>query len=99
MADVKIDSGGIEAVLKSAQVASAVHGLAEQIAGTVRGQRPEADVAVDDYETDRAASSVTIREAYGRRLQARDGTLTRAAAQAGLEVTGRDDAGRYKRGT
>lgn len=89
MADVKLSSDGIAELLKSSQVAAAVHALAEQVAGNVRGARPEADVVVDDYETDRAASSVTIREAYARRLQVRDGILTRAAASAGLEVTER----------
>ena len=89
MADVKLDSQGIAQLLKSEPVASAVHVLAEQIAATVRGARPGADVVVDDYETDRAASSVTIREPQARAWQVRDGVLTRAAAESGLEVTER----------
>lgn len=89
MADVKKDSDGISAMLNSDDVAAAVHGIAAQIAANVSAARPEADVVVDDYVTDRRASSVTIREAYARRLQVRDGILTRAAAQAGLEVTER----------
>ena len=89
MADVRLDSKGIAALLNSDEVASAVHDLAERVAANVRGARPEADVVVDDYQTDRRASSVTIREAYARRLQVRDGILTRAAAAEGLEVTER----------
>lgn len=89
MADVRLDSQGIAALLNSDEIADAVHGYAERVAANVRGARPEADVVVDDYTTDRKASSVTIREAYARRLQVRDGVLTRAAAAEGLEVTER----------
>jgi hypothetical protein len=85
--DVELDSAGIAQVLKSSEVAAAVHELAEQVAGTVRNQAPDAEeVVVDDYTTDRAASSVTIKDARGRLWQARDGILTRAAAAQGLEV-------------
>ena len=90
MADVqvKLDSAGISQVLHSAGVARAVHTKAEEIAGAVRSARPDADVVVDDYETDRAASSVTVRDVRARGWQNRDGLLTRAAAAAGLEVSG-----------
>lgn len=91
MADVqvKLDSAGISQVLHSAGVARALHTKAEEIAGAVRSARPDADVVVDDYTTDRAASSVTIRDARGRLWQVRDGILTRAAAASGLEVAER----------
>lgn len=89
MADFQLDSDGIKALLNSDEFAAAIHDLAERVAANVRGARPEADVVVDDYVTDRRASSVTIREAYARRLQVRDGVLTRAAAAEGLEVTER----------
>lgn len=89
MADVKLDSKGMAALLNSSDVARAVHDLAEQIARDVSTQEPDADVVVDDYQTDRRASSVTIRDVRGRLWQARDGILTRAAASAGLEVTER----------
>lgn len=91
MADFRLDSDGIKALLNSAEVADAVHGLAERVAANVRGARPEADVVVDDYQTDRRASSVTIREAYARRLVVRDGLLIRQAAAEGLEVTSKVD--------
>ena len=79
----KRDSKGLEQILNSAQVAQAVHGLAESVAGNID---PNLDTVVDDYTTDRAASSVTVREADAKLRQIRDGLLTRAAAAAGLEV-------------
>lgn len=87
--DFKLDRPGVRKVLKSADVRSAVHSLASKIASSVRAQKPDADVVVDDYTTDRAASSVTIRDARGRIWQARDGVLTRAASSAGVKVTER----------
>src|SRR5690606_39074673 len=90
MADVKLDSKGIEKILKSSKVQAVVHGLAEKIAAEGAANiDPDAEVAVDDYTTDRAASSVTIKDRRGRLWHVRDGVLTRAAANAGLEVTER----------
>lgn len=88
--DVKLDHDGMADLLKAAEVAVMVRGVAEQVAGNVRsqlaGKEPSVDVVVDDYMTDRAASSVTIKDIRGKRYQARDGVLTRACAAAGLEV-------------
>lgn len=93
MAEIRLDRKGLASVLKSAGVRSAVHKVAESVASEVRSQKassdPEPDVVVDDYTTDRAASSVTIRDARGRVWQARDGVLTRAAGRKGLQVTAR----------
>lgn len=85
----KPDYAGIGAALKSPEVASAMHGLAERVAAVVRGTKPEADVVVDNYTTDRAASSVTIKDIRGRIWQVQAGILTRAAASVGLEVRSR----------
>lgn len=85
----RLDHGGITEVLKSSEVAAEVHALAEKVASNARSATAGADVVVDDYTTDRAASSVTIRDPRGRLWQVRDGVLTRAAAAAGLEVTER----------
>ena len=82
-------SAGSRQILQSPPVASAVHGLAEQVAAATRTQQPEADVVVDDYTTDRAASAVTIRDPQARLWQVRDVILTRAAASVGLEVRDR----------
>lgn len=80
------DSKGIADILKSDGVRDAVHGEAEQVASAVRARQRDADVVVDDYTTDRAASSVTVRDPQAQEMQARDGLLTAAAASAGLEV-------------
>lgn len=84
--ELELDHAGIAEFLKSAELAAVVHETAEQVAGSVRSGT-DAEIAVDDYQTDRAASSVTILDPRGLELQARDGLLTRAAASAGLEVT------------
>ena len=83
---IELDSAGIREILNSSEVAAAIHGYADQIADSVRAVRPGVDVVVDDYQTDRAASSVTIRDVRGQTWQANDGILTKAATAAGLEV-------------
>lgn len=88
--DVELDSDGILEVLNSREVADAIHDLTVQVAGTVTSSvPPDAEVVVDDYRTDRAASSVTIKDARGLIWQVRDGVMTRSAAAHGLEVTER----------
>lgn len=87
--DFKRDSAGIAEVLKSPGFAAAVHEAAQSIAGHARAAHPDAEIVVDDYVTDRAASSVTVKDPRARLWQVRDGHLTRAAAQAGLEVRSR----------
>jgi len=89
MSDFKIDHAGLAAVLKMPGVRAMTSAVAEGIAELERNIRPGADIAVDNYTTDRAASSVTIREPQGRLWHARDGDLTRVAAALGLEVTER----------
>lgn len=87
MAKVTLDHGGWNQVLNSSEVADAVAGLAEEIATTARALLPSGtDVVVDQYRTDRAAASVTIRDVKGKLWQVRDGVLTRAAAAHGAEV-------------
>lgn len=83
---IRLDRRGIRALLTDPDVARAVHDLAEDVADRVRTAKPGAAVVVDDYETDRAATSVTIRDVRGLGWQVRDGLLTRAAAAVGLEV-------------
>lgn len=85
----KRDERGIAEILRT-QFKDETHELAERIASIVRATKPDAqEVVVDDYQTDRAASSVTIKDVRGRIWQVRDGVLTRAAAAVGLEVTER----------
>lgn len=87
--DVTLDHGGIAGLLKSGMFAPMCHEEASKIAANVRGAWPDADVVVDDYVTDRNASSVTIREGDALIRQVRDGILTRAASGSGHEVTSR----------
>lgn len=90
--DLKLDHGGMADVLKSAGVAAAVNALAERVAenvlaeGQLVSHGEEMPVTVDPYTTDRASASVTITHPAGLAVQAKHGTLTRAAAAAGLEV-------------
>lgn len=83
----RLDHAGIAEILKSGDMASAVRDIAEGIAARVAAS-VEADegVVVDEYVTDRAAASVTIRDAQAMLWQVRDGVLTQAAAAAGVEV-------------
>ncbi len=86
-ATVKLDRRGIAEFLRSApEVRRRVHEQAEKVARNVRSAQPDADVVVDDYVTDRAASSVTVREPQAAIWQARDGLMTKAAAAAGHQI-------------
>jgi hypothetical protein len=88
---VRVDNGGVRSVLRSREVAEAVNEAATHVAATVIGRLPPdaGEVVVDDYTTDRRASSVTIKDVRGRLWEARDGVLTQAAQASGLEVGGR----------
>lgn len=90
MADFELDHAGIAEILKSSGVRAVVSAAASSIASAVRSSEPEADdVVVDNYTTDRAAASVTVRDVRAKGWQAKNGLLTRAAASAGLEVRSR----------
>lgn len=87
--EIKLDHGGIADVLKS-EARTIVDAMAERIANTERASLPEGtDVHVDHYTTDRAAASVTIRDAMGKLYVVRDGALIRSAAANGAEVKAR----------
>lgn len=87
---VRLDSPGIEAVLKSDAMAEQVRAVAEQIAERARAARPDDPFEVRSrIAPDRAVSSVTLTHAKGLAVQAKHGTLTRAAAAAGYEVRGK----------
>lgn len=88
--EIRLDHDGWREVLNSTEAKALVHTFAEGVAGSERATLPAGtDVAVDDYTTDRAASSVTIRDARGKLWVVRDGALIRSAAQHGAEVTAR----------
>lgn len=97
---VRLNSKGVAALLKSAQVAQATRRAAEAVADGVRAQNirvgdhdggpreRELPVTVTMVETDRAHASVTLAHPSGQAVQAKHGALTKAAAQAGLDVRG-----------
>jgi hypothetical protein len=94
MADFKLDHAGLAAVLKLPGTAQMTHDWAEAV-GTITTETianvygEDGDVVVDDYVTDRAASSVTVRHPLAKLWQVRDGLLTRTAATVGIEVVAR----------
>jgi hypothetical protein len=89
---IRLDSRGIGAMLKSAGVASAVEASAESVLSNVGAVEAHdgqvVPVEVTTGTTDRAIARVTLLHAAGMGLQAKHGTLTKAAQAAGLEVRG-----------
>lgn len=85
---------GMAEMLKSPKVAAAVHAAAEATAANVRADpnmirhEIQDEVSVDDYVTDRAATSVTITHPAGIGMEGKHGVLTKAARATGLEVNG-----------
>lgn len=94
---VKLDRGGISALLKSDGMAGLVASAAEAVAEQVRGQGILVEgvpgdvplpVTVSAYTTDRAAASVALAHPSGIAVQAKHGALTKAASAEGLQVRG-----------
>lgn len=87
----KLDHAGLKRILTT-EFSGDVNALAHRIAANVRAQGltvsdgEEMPVTVDEYTTDRGAASVTITHPAGLNVQAKHGALTRAAAEAGVEV-------------
>lgn len=86
---------GLQAALRTSEARRAVDDLAEQIAASVRASATrvegipgdiEMPVRVDSYETDRARATVWLAHPSGLADQAKNGSLTKAASAAGLEV-------------
>lgn len=89
----KRDSAGIQQILNSPKMTAALRQFAEPAAAEVREAHPDAEVVVDDYTakekgrfTKRAATSIVVKDPRGRLWETRDGLLTRAAGNQGLEV-------------
>lgn len=100
MADrVKLDHGGIAALLKSGPMQALVQSAAEAIADSVRSQgitvgafkggagEIALPVTVSTTTTDRAHASVTLAHPAGTAVQAKHGALTKAASAAGVSVS------------
>ncbi len=82
--EIKLDHAGMAAMLQSAGVAGVIRAATEAVAeGAADTDGQPYPVAVHHYTTDRAAGSVSIPED----AQAVRGSLTKAAAAAGLEVS------------
>ena len=80
--DFKLNHRGAEEVLKKL-ARHEINALARKIADkAVEAAESDDAVTVDTYTTDRAVASVSVPAA----LQAKDGVLTRAAAELGLDV-------------
>lgn len=88
----RLDKKGVGEFLKSDEVRKLVNDKAQEVAANVRGSVPAGTaVEVEEYTTDREAASVTIAHAHGMGLQAKDGVLTKAAGEAGLEFTAKEN--------
>lgn len=83
--NVTLNHAGVREVLKSDEIRLAVDEAAGRVAAAAAG-RTNLPIVVDHYTTDRAAAAVVITDARGMLVQARDGVLTAAAADAGLDV-------------
>lgn len=90
---IKLDSGGIGEMLRSDGVRAAVNAAASVVRANAADDAGVttngATVDQDSYTTDRAAAGVGIPHPAGLAIEAKYGTLTRAAGQAGLDVNGR----------
>ena len=90
---IRLDRGGMAAMLKSSGVASAVlaaaHATESAVGAVVAHDGQVVPVEVTPAVTDRALARVTLMHAAGLGLQAKHGTLTKAAQAAGLEVKAR----------
>lgn len=83
---IKINHKAIEEILK-VRMRKPVDELAARIAANVDvGSVTDAPVEVHSYETDRAAASIVIAHPAGIAIEAKHGSLRRAAASQGYEV-------------
>lgn len=90
MAIVKLDRVGMAIMLKQSEVRQAITEVAESVGDAARQNegvaKHNAEIKVEHYTTDRAASAVLIKDPIGMGIQAKYGTLTQAAAAQGLQV-------------
>jgi hypothetical protein len=88
---IRPNRAGIREVLNYPQVRAEISRLAEEVGDNVRASAGDRKVDVEDYTTDRAASAVVIAHPAGLGMEAKHGTLTRAARSAGLPVKPRKE--------
>lgn len=101
MARVRLNDQGVEDLLRSAAMRSAVENAAKAVAANVEAQgigvgdrdggkhEIPLPVRVATTTTDRAHANVTLAHPAGLAVQAKHGALTKAAAQTGLDVKGK----------
>lgn len=97
---IKLNHRGISELAKSAEMRRAVKAVADEMARNIEAQHitvgdRDGDpheiplpVKVEEQVTDRARAVVVLAHPAGLAVQAKHGALTRAAAEAGLEVRG-----------
>jgi hypothetical protein len=89
---IELDRAGVAEMAKGRELQALVRGIADQVANNARNQGHTVEsgdplpVEVTSTVTDRARANVTITHAAGLPMQAKYGVLTKAAAQAGLDV-------------
>jgi hypothetical protein len=85
--EFRLDAAGVREVLRGPEMRAMVNTAAAGIAARTRARLPAGvPVQVRPYTTDRDAASVVIADVRGMAYQAREGVLTRAAADFGVEV-------------
>ena len=100
---IKLDAKGLESAATSSEMHRAVDAAAEDVAENARSQghmvegepgdialpvKVYTDQTTDDMRVNRALARVTLAHPAGLADQAKNGTLTKSAAQAGLTVKG-----------
>lgn len=97
MAKVHPNIKGLNEAMKAPVAQDAVRKAAEEIAGHVRANAPDVEgvpgdipmpVRVDYYKSDRSRATVWLAHPSGLAVQAKHGSLSKAASAAGLEVKG-----------
>lgn len=83
---IKLDHRGIGETMKSAEMHGVIRTVTNGLAARVRSSEPGYPVESAVVTTDRAHGLVTIAHPAGAAVQAKRGSLTKAAAQAGLDV-------------
>lgn len=95
MAKIHPNWRGLTEALATREAARATTELAEEIAENARSSAPDVEgipgdiplpVTVQTYETDRARATVWLAHPAGLAVQAKHGTLTKAASAAGVKV-------------
>jgi hypothetical protein len=92
---IVLDNPGMGQVAKGKAMQDVVKEAADKVAANVAdqghnvGPNEPVPVTVGQFITDRARATVSLAHPAGLAIQAKHGALTKAAAQAGLDVTGK----------